>query len=261
MMPPPTPAGILPVHKPPGPTSAQVLNWCKAAWKRSGLRLKLGHAGTLDPLASGLLLALVGPATRWFDPLSALLKQYHATIRLDALSDTDDAEGPLHPLTDPQPPDLADLHAALARWSGWVLQAPPARSRVHINGTRSDGLARAAAAAGTVLQRPAPRSVYIRQCALLAYQWPQITIHVTCGSGTYIRSLARDLGTALGLGGYLTALQRTAIGSLTLDDAVPIDAQARVCPTDAALWLSRLLPLEPLLQHSGEQGLFTPTER
>jgi tRNA pseudouridine55 synthase len=212
------PAGILVVDKPVGPTSMQVCAKIRWLFKQAGApkRLKVGHGGTLDPLASGVLVVLVGSATRLCDQIMIGQKEYEATIDLSATSATDDAEGPITPVLDFNPPTHAAIDAVLPAFIGDIKQAPPAFSAVHIGGSRAYDLARRGTLDPSLL---GPRSVTIDAIRVLDYSPPRLTLHVTSGKGVYIRSLARDLGRSLGTGGYLTALRRTRVGRFIIDQS------------------------------------------
>lgn len=212
------------VDKPVGPSSFAVVRTVRRAARMGvsaggGRRLKVGHAGTLDPLASGVLVCCVGPATRSVPAIMGLTKVYRAEVDLSAFSATDDAQGPLTPVTVPAPPTRESVELVLASWVGNVMQRPPAYSAIKIEGRRSYAMARK----GESVELPA-RPVRIDAIELLAYDWPRLDIRVTCGKGTYIRSLARDIGLALGVGGYLTSLRREAVGPYDLSVAVALDA-------------------------------------
>jgi tRNA pseudouridine55 synthase len=203
--------GILNLNKPPGPTSRDVVN--RVA--RAAGRLKVGHAGTLDPLASGVLVVCVGTATRLIDSIQRMPKTYRTMIRLGARSDTLDAQGRVEPVADPPIPDMAEIRRALSAQVGEILQVPPEFSALKIRGRRAHELARSGQAVEL-----AARSVRIDMIALVSYAWPRLKLEVDCGGGTYIRSLARDLGDALGCGGFVETLARTRIGPFTLADAL-----------------------------------------
>ncbi len=223
----PAPCGLIVLDKPRGWTSFQAV---ARAGRALGTR-KAGHAGTLDPLATGVLVVAVGPATRLVEFVQRQPKTYLATILLGARSDTLDADGQVEPMADPPVPDRPAVIAALADQVGTLLQAPPAYSALKIDGRRSYDLARAGVAVA-----PAPRPVEVYAIDPIAYQWPRLEIEVTCGSGTYIRSIARDVGDALGCGGLIEALRRTRIGPFALDHAIDPETD------DPADWASRLLP-------------------
>jgi len=203
--------GLLNVNKPPGPTSHDIVARVR---RLVGRKVKVGHAGTLDPAADGVLVICLGPATKLADYVQALPKQYLADVRLGATSTTDDTEGEIVETPRAAPPPPQAVRDALARFAGQIQQVPPAHSAVHVAGRRAYKLARAG-------EKPvlAPRTVTIHEIRLLACEFPRLQIDVRCGSGTYIRSLARDIGEALGVGGYCAALTRTAVGPFTIDRA------------------------------------------
>jgi tRNA pseudouridine55 synthase len=213
----PSPAGILLVDKPTGYTSMDICAIIRSRVRRGGpdipKRIKVGHAGTLDPMATGLLIVMVGKATKLCDRFMADTKVYEADIDLSRTSTTDDAEGLITQLpVPPTPPPRQTIEQVIqASFTGTVMQAPPAYSAINIGGQRAYDLARAG--------RPvelAARPVRIDAFEVLDYAWPLLRVRITCGKGTYIRSLARDLGRALGVGGMLTALRRTQSGSYTV---------------------------------------------
>ncbi len=206
--------GLLVVDKPVGPTSMQVV---RVVRHRAG-HCKTGHAGTLDPLASGVLVCCLGRATRSVDQLMGLVKVYDTEIDLAAFTTTDDAEGEPRAVDVTTPPTLAQVRQALDHLTGDIEQTPPAFSAVKVDGQRAYDLARKGRDV-----KVKSRLVRIDSIELQAYDWPRLHITVTCGKGTYIRSLARQIGQALGTGGYLTSLRRTAIGPYTIDRAVPLD--------------------------------------
>lgn len=218
----PSPFGVLVIDKPVGPTSMQVCANIRARLRRGGApkRVKVGHGGTLDPLATGVLVILVGKSTKLCDLIMVGEKEYDAEIDLSATSATDDAEGPVTPVPTPVSiPDRAAVEAAVAKFVGTIEQLPPAYSAVHIGGVRAYDLARQGRTE-TLAQGLKPRPVRIEEIRVVSYAWPKLTIHVRSGKGVYIRSLARDIGTTLGVGGYLTALRRTRVGQFSLDQAV-----------------------------------------
>lgn len=202
------------VDKPVGMTSMQVVERVRRA--AGGVRT--GHAGTLDPLASGVLVCCIGRATRLVPHLMNLTKIYEAEVDLSAFTTTDDREGQRTEVPVTQPPSLQQLQQVLAGFIGQIRQRPPAFSAVHIQGRRAYQLARK----GRQVQLPW-RTVRIDALELLNYAWPILRLRITCGKGTYIRSLARDLGLALGTGGHLASLRRLAVGPFNLSQAVPLD--------------------------------------
>lgn len=198
----------------------QVCSRVRWLFKQGGApkRIKVGHGGTLDPLATGVLVVLVGQATKLCDQIMVGEKEYEATVDLSAVSATDDAEGPIMPVVGFVAPTRAAIEAVLPGFVGDIQQCPPAFSAVHIGGERAYDLARRGKidSSSTLL---GARSVRIEAIRIVSYEAPLLTIHVTSGKGVYIRSLARDLGRALGVGGYLTALRRTRVGRYTVEAA------------------------------------------
>ncbi len=213
-------SGILLVDKPGGITSHDVV----ARTRRLVGTRKVGHAGTLDPMATGLLVLGVNSSTRLLTYLVGLDKEYLATIRLGAASSTDDAEGELRPRADAAALAAATdggIAAGVAALTGSISQRPSSVSAIKVDGKRA--YARARDGEDVVLK---PRAVTISAFEVLGVErgeWVDIDVRVECSSGTYIRALARDLGDALGVGGHLTALRRTRIGPFSIDDAAQLD--------------------------------------
>jgi len=203
--------GLLNLDKPKDITSRDVVNRVH----RQVRPLKCGHAGTLDPMATGVLLVCVGPATRLVELLHELPKTYRSQFRLGVTSDTDDITGHLTPGKQRSPPSASELQQALSTQVGTIQQVPPAFSAVHHGGQRAYRLARA----GKTPELTA-RPVEIHRIDLLSYEWPHVELEVECGSGTYIRAVARDLGNLLECGGLMTELRRTAIGDYSVSDSV-----------------------------------------
>lgn len=203
--------GLLVVNKPYGWTSMNVIRTVR---RLSGEQ-KVGHAGTLDPLATGVLLVCLGSATKKIEQLMATEKRYRTTFDLSAFSTTDDLEGIIEPLSEVQPPSLATIEEALATFVGTIMQTPPRYSAIKTNGVAA--YKRAAAGKEFTLT---PRPITIHSITLISYTWPNLTIEVHCGKGTYIRSLARELGQALNTGGYATAIERTAVGPYLIAHAI-----------------------------------------
>ena len=200
----------------------------------------MGHAGTLDPLATGVLPILFESATRLAEFALKLPKTYVADIHLGFVTETDDAEAEPQPVGDSSAIGPTEVEAALATFTGRILQQPPAYSAVKVEGQRAYTLARKGEAA-----RPAAREVEVYAATLLDFQSgprPVARVEVRCGSGTYLRSIARDLGARLGIGGYLGRLVRTAYGPLTLDRAVRADELS-----NAESVADRMLPAEVIL--------------
>ena len=207
--------GLLNVHKPPGPTSHDIV---AAVRRLAGRGVKVGHAGTLDPFAGGVLVVCVGAATRLADYVQRQPKRYTAGIVLGVTSTTDDSEGEIaaDPAVRAAPQDA--VLEAIARFVGEIEQVPPAHSAVHVDGRRAYKLARAGERVNLK-----PRTVSVHAIELLDYDFPHLELDVRCGSGTYIRALARDIGAALGVGGYCGHLTRTEVGPFTIDAATPPD--------------------------------------
>ena len=231
-----TRSGILPVEKGPGVTSFQVV----AQLRRLLRAPKVGHGGTLDPDATGLLPILVGEGTKLTPYLTALDKEYVATARLGVTTDTQDASGTVLRERPVPALDAAALAAALARFVGEIEQIPPMYSALHHEGRRLYELARE----GAEVPRQ-PRKVMVHAITLEAVALPELTFRVRCGKGTYVRTLVADLGEALGTGAALSRLVRSRVGPYRLEDAVPWDA-LREARDGAALW-TRLLPLDSAL--------------
>jgi len=202
--------GILNLDKPTGITSRAVVD--RVA--RLLPRIKVGHAGTLDPLASGVLIICVGSATRLIEAVQRMTKVYRTVIRLGARSDTLDAEGRVTVVENPSVPSELEVRQAVAGQVGERLQLPPEYSALKIKGQRAYDLART----GRVIDLQ-PRLVRIDRADLVSYRWPHLELEIACGGGTYIRSIARDLGEALACGGLVAALVRTRIGPFALDSS------------------------------------------
>jgi tRNA pseudouridine55 synthase len=236
--------GVVNLDKPVGPTSHDMVGLLR---RLTGSR-RIGHAGTLDPLASGVLPILVGNATRFSEELTGGSKRYDALIRLGATSATDDGEGPIVPGTAPLPDDEA-ISAALATFVGSLDQLPPAFSARKLGGRTAYRAARS----GEALDL-APRRVTVHALDLRSITRGDRTVDVAvdlrCGPGTYVRSIARDLGQALACGGYLLALRRTEAAGLRVEDAVTPERLEALRDggrlADAMLPVADLLPLPRL---------------
>ena len=207
-------AGFCCIDKPAGPTSRDVVD---RVGRWLGTR-KVGHAGTLDPLATGVLVIAVGKATKLIEYVQRGAKTYRAAFRLGATSETDDVQGTVTECDVAALPTREEVAAALARQVGEVMQRPPAFSALRVGGRRAYELARAGE---TVVLDARP----VRIDAITLDRYDDLTVECTvrCGGGTYIRSIARDLGETLGCGGLMTSLRRTAVGEFTLERAVPLD--------------------------------------
>lgn len=206
-------SGALVVDKPVGMTSHDVVQAI-----RNGTNLRrAGHTGTLDPRASGVLVILVGPAVRLSEYVSASDKRYQAIIRLGGSTDTFDAEGMVTPTKDPITITEAQFEEALKTFVGEIEQTPPPYSAVKVQGRKAYEMARE----GEEVEL-APRKITVHHLEVLEWTPPEVVIDVHCSSGTYVRSLANDLGVMLGCGAYLVGLRRTKSGRFSLRDAVPL---------------------------------------
>ena len=204
--------GILNLKKPDGVTSRDVVNIVQRLVKPA----KVGHAGTLDPLATGVLLVCVGKATRLISLLQEAQKTYLAEFQLGQRSDTDDSTGNVEAvqLSGAQPTE-SQVREGLSRFVGTISQVPPAYSAVKVAGQRAYSKARKGENV-TLTARP----VTVYDIQLLHYSWPALTVAITCGTGTYIRSIARDLGEQLQCGGLMSALERSRIGRFGVSSAI-----------------------------------------
>lgn len=210
--------GVLLVDKPQGPTSFDVV---KRVERALGAQ-KAGHTGTLDPMATGLLVLCLGQATRLVPFLTAARKRYRATLLLGVATDTYDAEGRVVQTDAPERVaaiDRAAIEAVIPRFLGTIEQRPPAFSAIRVDGQRLHALARA----GEVVEAPL-RTVHIDALTLEAVHLPHVELTVTCSKGTYIRSLAVDLAAALGLSAHLVALRREACEPFEVATATPLEA-------------------------------------
>jgi tRNA pseudouridine55 synthase len=224
------------VDKPAGITSHDAVDEVR---RRLGIR-QVGHTGTLDPFATGLLIVLVGRATRLARFLEGQPKTYVATARLGTRTDTDDFTGAvLSEMRPASPTTEQDLRQALAGFLGQQQQRPPHFSAKRVEGERSYRLARRG-----VPVAPSDVIVTVHGIELLAYQYPDLTFRATVSAGTYLRAIARDLGERLGIGAHLTALRRESIGSLQVDQAVPLHAVDRSSVVPARQVLTHLPTLE-----------------
>lgn len=210
--------GLLNLNKPIGVTSRDVVNQVSRPLRKA----KVGHAGTLDPLASGVLVVCVGPATRLIEYVQRMPKTYRATIRLGATSDTLDADGQVAEMVDPRIPSEDEIRHALGEQVGTISQMPPQFSALKIGGQRAYDLARS----GQTVELEA-RRVEVYRIELLHYEWPKLDIQIDCGSGTYIRSIARDVGEILGCGGLIEVLTRTQIGPFSQRSALDPESLSR----------------------------------
>lgn len=214
--------GLLVIDKPGGMTSREVVNRAQGWFPR---KTKLGHTGTLDPLATGVLVVCVGAATRLAEYVQAMGKTYRTRVRLGHRSDTDDADGTVTAVDGAMPPPEAAIRAALPRFVGAILQTPPAYSALKVAGRRAHDLARSGEEV-----KLAARPVDVSRIDLLAYAWPHLDLEIDCGKGTYVRSIARDLGDTLGVGGLVQTLRRTRVGPFTAEQGVGLDVDPKTIP-------------------------------
>ena len=212
--------GVINLDKPAGLTSARAVSGVKRLLPRG---TKIGHAGTLDPFATGVLLLLVGKGTKSCERMMDAPKQYEATVKFGSTTNTDDLEGEETPWTTAAggtvaPPTREEVEAVRPTFVGEILQRPPAFSALKVGGRRAYDLARK----GDEVDLK-PRPVRIYGIELLDYAWPLLRLRIDCGRGTYIRAIARDLGQALDVGGHLVALRRTRVGPFDARDAVTLE--------------------------------------
>jgi tRNA pseudouridine55 synthase len=207
--------GLLNIHKPIGMTSRDVVNRVAALVRPD----KVGHAGTLDPLASGVLVVCIGPATRLVEYVQRMPKAYTATFMFGRQSPTDDCEGPVTELDDAPEPPRREIETAISRFIGEIDQVPPVYSAVKVAGRRSYRMARK----GETVEL-SPRKVVIHRLKIVEYEYPELTLIIECGSGTYIRSIGRDLANALGTVAVMSSLVRTSIGPFRLEQAIEVES-------------------------------------
>jgi tRNA pseudouridine55 synthase len=236
--------GLMVLDKPSGITSRAAVDQVEAWFPRG---IKIGHTGTLDPLATGVLVLCLGDATRLTEYVQDMRKTYRTTVLLDARSDTDDADGTIERLDFPEPPDRVRIEECLRSFVGTIEQVPPAYSAARIDGQRAYRRARLGQEVSL-----APRTVQVYGIGVLSYDYPRLQLEVHCGKGTYIRSLARDLGERLGRAALVEVLRRTSVGPFRAEDAVALDE-------DSTRARQRLLPLEMALSEL-PQVVLTPQE-
>ncbi|HTU22981.1 MAG TPA: tRNA pseudouridine(55) synthase TruB [Gemmataceae bacterium] len=224
--------GLLVLDKPGGMTSRAVVDRVLRWFPR---RTRIGHTGTLDPLATGVLVLCLGGATRLSEYVQLMNKTYRTRLLLGARSDSDDADGTITPVAGTLAPTAAAVEACAAAFVGVIEQVPPAYSAAKVSGRRAYDLARRGE---EVMLRP--RSVRIYAVQILDYAYPYLELKVDCGKGTYIRSLARDLGERLGCGALVQSLRRTRVGPFTAEEALTLDSnadtvRAQVMPAETAV--------------------------
>ncbi|HEY7326211.1 MAG TPA: tRNA pseudouridine(55) synthase TruB [Gemmataceae bacterium] len=222
-------SGLLVLDKPGGMTSRAAVDRVQRWFPK---RTKIGHAGTLDPLATGVLVLCLGGATRLIEYVQRMKKVYRTTLLLGARSDSDDADGVITPVSGAVAAEQAKVSECVAVFVGELSQVPPAYSAAKVAGQRAYDLARRGEQVELL-----PHSVRIYGIEILHYAYPYLELEVRCGKGTYIRSLARDIGERLGCGALVQKLRRTRIGPFTTDGALTLDA-------DAQMGRAHLLPPE-----------------
>lgn len=231
------PSGLLLVDKPSGWTSFDVVNKTRNIIARElnlkPRRVKVGHSGTLDPLATGLLLLAVGGATKRIERLMKMDKTYEVGATLGVTSSTGDSEGDLSENTSAVAPDLVKVTAAAKAFVGDIMQKPHKYSAVKINGQRAYKIARKGKEVDIE-----PRQVTVYEISDLKYQWPRLSFDACVSSGTYIRSLVEDIGVALETGAYMSSLRRTKIGLYKIDKAIEVE------DLDYKKVIQHLLPLD-----------------
>lgn len=252
--------GLLNLNKPAGLTSRDVVNRVQRLLPKG---VKSGHAGTLDPLATGVLLVCIGPATRLVPLIHEHSKSYEGSFILGRESDTDDIQGQLReiPVSDIITAD--DIRRLLPEFTGVISQVPPAYSAIKINGQRAHRIARRG---GEV--ELAPRSVTVTRLELIRFEFPEFSLRIDCGTGTYIRSLGRDLARRLGTSAVMTRLVRTRVGPCRLPDACDVEtldpqslARSLLSPLVVLGHLPRIcLPPEPAGRLCYGQALDWPEE-
>ncbi len=220
--------GIVLIDKPAGMSSFGVV--AKVRWllsQKAGKKVKVGHTGTLDPFATGLMIVVVGAYCKRASEFSKLDKRYEATIKLGETSSTGDPEGDITPVSSAQPTE-ADIRTALSKFTGEISQTPPSHSAIKINGVRAYKLARR----GEEIAMPT-RQVTVHELELLDYVYPELRISTHVSSGTYIRTLGEDIGATLGTGAYVSQLRRTTVGKYAIADALVLESATAETITDS----------------------------
>ncbi len=245
------------IDKPGGMTSRDVVNATQRWFPRG---TKVGHTGTLDPLATGVLVVCIGAATRLAEFVQAMGKGYATRVLLGHRSDTDDADGIVTAVEHVTPPTVEQIRAAIVPFIGSISQLPPAYSALKVDGRRAHQLARQGAEV-----KLSPRPVTVYGIEVVGYEWPHLDLTVECGKGTYIRSLARDLGEALGCGGIVQTLRRTHVGPFTAGmglslSATPEEVRAALRPMSEAVAEIPLVTLDAATGVRFRQGQAVPAK-
>lgn len=236
------PSGFVVVDKPLGMRSTQVVRWVQTRVRagldpridaKAGKRNKVGHGGTLDPLATGVMVVMVGRATKLCERVMGQRKGYLAEIDLSRWSITDDHESEAIAVESPRRPGMERVLEVVSGYVGTIEQVPPAHSAMWVEGKRAYDLARAGVDPGLKA-----RSVTVYSIDVLSYEFPILSLDIACGRGTYIRSLARDLGRELSGGGMLNALRRTRVGAFDLAVSIAVENGPEVIGSEMILPLS-----------------------
>jgi tRNA pseudouridine55 synthase len=235
--------GVIPVDKPTGVTSRRVVDAVARALGMSAV----GHAGTLDPLAEGMVVVCAGHATKLVEHVHDLPKHYAATFLLGRSSPSDDFETPVELEPDPRVPTRGDLDAALPAFRGEILQRPCDYSAVHVDGKRAYRLARK----GRTIELAA-KPVRIDRLEATSYDWPRLGLDIVCSSGTFVRAIGRDLAVALGTRAVMESLVRTAVGPFTRDRALPLAAVTPESVRAASQPPVAAVPLLPRITLAGD---------
>jgi tRNA pseudouridine55 synthase len=206
--------GLLNIDKPAGLTSRDVVNRVQRLVRPH----KVGHAGTLDPLATGVLVVAVGPATRLVEYVQRMAKTYQGIFLLGRTSDTEDVQGTVVELPNASAPTPAEIEAVIPRFLGTIQQRPPAYSALKLAGRRAYAMARK----GDAVELAA-RPVEIHGIQIVRYEYPELELLIECGSGTYVRSLGRDIAEGLGTGAVMSALRRLAVGPFRAEEGLQVD--------------------------------------
>ena len=211
--------GILIIDKEEGPTSHDIVAQIRRLIKGiSNSKIKVGHTGTLDPFATGVLLIAIGTATRLIEYSHDLPKTYLATINLGSVSDTDDKTGQITPMDKNLKPAPEEVNKAVSSFVGTINQMPPAYAAIKVAGKKLYEYARENKAV-----KVQPRKITIHNINIINYNYPEIELEITCSTGTYIRSLARDIGEKLKTGAYVSKLKRTAIGKFDISNSIKLN--------------------------------------
>jgi tRNA pseudouridine55 synthase len=238
-------SGVINLDKPAGISSAFAVGKLKRMLPRG---TKIGHAGTLDPFATGVLLLLVGKGTKLCEGLMSSPKQYEATVKFGATTATDDPEGAEEPWPGAVTPVTRErVEAVVPEFVGEITQVPPVFSAMKVEGRRAYDLARK----GHDVQLVG-RKVRVYGIEVVGYEWPLLTLRIDCGRGTYIRAIARDLGKRLDVGGHLTALRRTRVGQFDIGEATTVERLL------AGGIESSLVPVDRVVLPSNAAGSTTP---